>query len=232
MVMIEEQEPILEPYGGVYEVSQAARIVQTTINYPDGIMRVNNRHILRWIRKGLALPRLEELEGRDLQLAFPDLVSMRVVALMRVVGVSWQAIYKAERWLRQHTRSPRPFATRDFWTAAREIFIEHEGQLIAASMGGQLPFLPLMETYLFPVAGMTFDSHGLADSWEPADAVLLKPTIQFGAPCVRGTRITTNAIWGMCEAGDSPEFVARVYDIELEQVESAISWEKRLASAA
>ena len=62
-------------------------------------------------RQGLAHPDLSEVPGRDLTIAFQDLVSMRVIAALRAAGVPWPRIHAAEAWLRQHTgcqRSPSP----------------------------------------------------------------------------------------------------------------------------
>ena len=219
-------------YPGIYEISDAARIVHVTSRFPHNSHPVNNRHIIRWIRKGLALPALAEVPGRELLISFEDLISMRVIALLRAVGVSWKKIYVTEAWLREHTGVDRPFASEKLWTAAHEVFLGREGALIAASLGGQYPFPELVEMYLVPVGGLTFGKYGLADSWTPHDHIVLRPNVQFGAPCIRGTRIPTRTLWGMYEGGDSVDFIASVYGLEPGQVREAIQWENRLAAAA
>lgn len=219
-------------YDGLYEISEAARIINVTAHLPELEHHITNRHVLRWIRKGLALPRLGELHGTEILLSFEDLISMRVIALLKAVGVKWTKIYEAESWLRSYTGSDRPFATETLWTAGHEVFHERQGELIAASMGGQYPFKELIADYLVPVAGMTFNTDGRAESWSPKGLILLKPTIQFGSPCVKGTRITTSTLAGMYDAGDSIESIARIYDLSTDEVEEAIEWEKRLSEAA
>ena len=75
----------------------------------------------------------------------------------------------------------------------------------------------LLREYLIPVHGLKFDSVSqVAISWEASDGVVLEPEIQFGAPCIKGTRIPTRTIVGMIEAGDSPEWVAQAYRISTE----------------
>jgi len=147
--------------------------------------------------------------------------------------MTWRQIYAAEDWVREHVGAPRPFATERFWTDPRDIYTRYEDRFIAASLGGQYPFTELIEERLLPIAGLTFNEEGIADSWTllPIREVLLKPSVQFGAPCVRKTRIPTKTIWEMHEGGDSPGFIARVYELELKQVEEAIEWEERLAAA-
>jgi uncharacterized protein (DUF433 family) len=157
-----------------------------------------------------------------------------VIALLRATGFSFRQIHASERFIRRTTGARRPFATAKIWTAdgIREIFTEYEDVLLAASLGGQLPFLQLVEEQLVPVAGLTFDVRGVADSWRPGnDGIVLDPAIQFGAPCIRGTRIPTRTLWGMRQGGDSLGFIAEVYGLEPERVEEAIQWEKQLAAA-
>ena len=223
-----------DPYQGIYEVSDAARIIRATSTFLETPYLINNRHVLRWIRKGLSLPALKNVPGREMVVSFGDLISMRVITLLRINGVSWQKIYETERWVREYAGAPRPFATEQFWTAFHEVFADYEGQLLAASLGGQYPFLELVADRLIPIAGLTFDDLGIADSWTPlpVEDILMKPSIQFGAPCIRGTRITTQTAWEMHQGGDSVDFIARVYKLEPEQVESAIEWENRLAARA
>jgi uncharacterized protein (DUF433 family) len=220
-------------YEGIYEISEAARIIRATSSFLETHYLINNRHILRWIRNGLSLPALREVPGRELVISFADLISMRVIALLRINGVPWKKIHEAETWIRKNIGAPRPFATERFWTALREVFVDKEGDLLAASMGGQYPFIELLKDRLVPVAGLTFED-GIADSWtpKPIEEVLIKPTIQFGAPCIRGTRITTSTVWGMNQGGDSVDFIARVYHLEPKRVQKAIEWENYLVAAA
>ena len=71
----------------------------------------------------------------------------------------------------------------------------------------------------------------IAKSWEPSSGVVLEPTVQFGAPCIKGTRIPTRTVAGMIEAGDSPEYVAQTYGQPMEAIEEACEWERRLRAA-
>ena len=51
--------------------------------------------------------------------------------------------------------------------------------------------------------------------------------MQFGAPCIKGTRIPVNAIAGMVNAGDSAQSVAEDYHLSLEKVQTACDFERR-----
>ena len=67
--------------------------------------------------------------------------------------------------------------------------------------------------YIIPLTFDT-DTH-MAISWEPMDGIVLEPLIQFGAPCIKGTRIPARTVGGMVKAGDSAEWVAQAFEIDL-----------------
>ena len=214
---------------GIYEVPEAARYLKATI-HADMVYPLSSPKLIRWIRRGLASPELTELPGRDLLIAFEDLVSMRVVSALRSAGVKWSEIYEANRWLRSHLGVQRPFATEDIWVGQGQIFAEWTKRLTSASRHGQMA-LDLLWRYVIPVHGLMFDEKSkIATSWEPLDSIVLEPRIQFGAPCIKGTRIPTRTISGMVEAGDSAEWVANAFGLSLEEVSAVCDWESRLRS--
>jgi uncharacterized protein (DUF433 family) len=81
---------------------------------------------------------------------------------------------------------------------------------------------------LVNIHDMTFNS-GVADSWSPKTGILLRPNIQFGAPCIKDTGIPTHSIWRMYLGGDSVSFLADSYGIEEERINKALEWEDSLA---
>ena len=110
------------------------------------------------------------------------------------------------------------------------IYAEMEDIPAVANRGGQLAFREIVEEKLIRVHNMTFDEQGIASSWTPKECIKIDPAIQFGRPCIAGTRIPTSDIAGMMNAGDSAEFVAASYGLTLEQVDRAKAWEVKLAS--
>ena len=218
-------------FEGVYEIRDAARYIGATITVPKPYA-VTNRHLIRWIRRGLALPELSGVPGKELLIAFEDLISMRVISLLRAMGISFPTIYRAERWLREFTGARRPFATEVVWTEASNIFLRRESELIAASLGGQYAITELFRDYLWPIAGLDFDERKIAVAWKPHVDVLLKPSIQFGEPCILGTRIPTRALWAMFRSGDSIWFLSDSYSVDEVKIRHALEWEQRLEDAA
>ena len=217
-------------FDGIYDVPEAARYLKAS-THGDVTYPVKSAKLIRWIRKGMASSQLLGISGRDLLIAFEDLVSLRVIAALRGAGVGWPAIRSAQEWLRRQTGAASPFATEDLWAGQGQIFVDWTSRLISASRNGQLAF-DILEAYLIPIHGLSFcERTGMACSWQPSDFVLLKPEIQFGAPCVEGTRIPTRAIFGMIEDGDSVGWVAQAYSISDSEAQAAYDWETRMYAA-
>lgn len=166
--------------------------------------------------------------GHELLLAFEDLVSLRIVAALRAAGVGFPRIHAAEHKLRELTGHRRPFATESLWTDTSDVFADFRGMLLAASRDGQLA-MRLMQEHLIPVHGLTFVS-GIASSWAPVRSVVMRPDMQFGAPCIDGARIPTRALWNSWRGGDSVGLLSSSYSVSAEEVEAAISWEERFAA--
>ncbi len=228
----------LSEFKGIYIAPEAALYLTATLRGDVHIERpvypIHSRNLIRWIRVGLMSPELRNVSGRELLIGFEDLISMRVIAILRALGVSWKKIHRAEDWLREETGYPRPFAIERVWTETTDVFAEfHEG-FIAASRGGQLAFTEMIAQYLQSVHDMIFVPHNgvnVADSWTPNEDVLIHPRIQFGEPCIQGTRIRTRIIWQLLEGGDTTSYLMRAFKLSEQQINHALEWEHRLQVA-
>ncbi|MCJ7655750.1 MAG: DUF433 domain-containing protein [Dehalococcoidia bacterium] len=221
-------------FTGIYEIPEAARYLYTDIRIPSVKYNIRSSHLIRWIRYGLADPKLVEVPGRQLLMTFEDLISMRVIAFLRALNYPFTKIKRAEKLLRQLTGHTRPFATEPIWAekkGAADIFTEIASLLLTASRGGQLAFVDMVKENLINMHGLSFDERGVAYSWMPRESILLHAKIQFGRPCIMGTRIPTNDIAGMVKAGDGLEFLANSYQIDKECIQKALDWEKELATS-
>lgn len=222
-------------FEGIYVAPEASLYLTATLKRDVSIRHqvypVHSRNLIRWIRTGLASPELKHVPGRELLITFEDLVSMRVIAVLRSLGVSWLKIHRAERWMREKTGYRRPFAVERVWTETEDIFAEFPEGFIAASRRGQLAFVELFGQYLQPVEDMTFVRHNgvsVAATWTPHEDVMMNPKIQFGEPCIVGTRMRARILWLMRNGGDSIEYLARAFNLTLPQIEHALEWEHRL----
>ena len=225
-------------YSGLYVAPKAAVYLTATLKEdilaPVQRYPINSRNLIHWIRAGLMTPELRTVGGRELIISFEDLVSMRVIAILRSYGLSWQKIHRAEKWLREKTGYRRPFAIERIWTESIDIFAElNRYAFIAASRHGQLVMPMLIGEYLQEVHDMTFNPHNgvnVAATWSPHEGVLLNPLIQFGEPCINGTRMRTRIVAQMIRGGDSHSYISRAFNLEENQIQHAWEWENRLTA--
>ncbi len=225
-----EQVP-REAFRGMYLAPNASLYIRATFP-PETHLSLPSTKLLRWIRTGVAGDSYQGIPGKDILIDFEDLISMRVISALRGAGVTWPKIWEGENWLKENTTARKPFATMHIWSGSGDIFTEWSRRLIAASRHGQLAF-DILRDFIIPVHGLGFDEHSkVARWWEPSSEVRLHPEIQFGAPCIAGTRIPTQAVVGAVNAGDPKELVQKAYEITAEQLEAALVWESRLRSAA
>lgn len=231
-------EKLATSFEGIYVVPEAALYLSATLkrDVPTTrqVYRVHSRNIIRWIRVGLTSPEIRHIPGRELLITFEDLVSMRVIAVLRSLGVSWPKIRRAEQWMRQKTGYRRPFAVERVWTETVDVFAEFPEGFIAASRQGQLAFVELFGQYLQPVQDMTFTRYNgvsVAATWAPHTDVIMNPLIQFGEPCLKGTRIRTRILWQMWNSGDSKPYLTRAFKLSEQQIDHVLEWEDRLRTA-
>jgi uncharacterized protein (DUF433 family) len=214
-------------FAGVYQVPEAARYLYVTSHLPN-MAKPTPRHLLSWMHRGIAPTHLIHEKGHNIEIDFEDLISLRVIYLLRGMGVGLEKIRAARSYLEKLTGHSHPFATERLWTETIDIFAEIGPLLVTASKSGQLPFLELVRQDLVNVHDMTF-SRGVADSWAPQPGILLKPNIQSGAPCIAKTGYPTRSVWRMYLGGDTIPFLAQSYDLGEPQIENAVRWEESLA---
>jgi uncharacterized protein (DUF433 family) len=222
-------------FKGIYIASEAAIYLNATLKrdvptLPE-IQSLRSRRLIRWIRVGLSSPELSIVPGKELLIGFEDLISMRVIAILRALHVSWPKIHRAEQWLREQTGYVRPFAVERVWTETTDVFAEFHDKFVAASRSGQLAFTEMLAQYLTSVHDTTFvpyDGINVADSWFPHEDISINPRIQFGEPCIKGTRIRARVLNELLEGGDTIPYVMRSFDLTEQQITHAQEWGRRL----
>ncbi len=239
---LDRPEPI--PFAGAYTLRETAVLLRATTppsgknlslwkRRHDRYIEATTHHVAQWIRRGLGWQEPYRVSSRDRVITFADLVRLRMVALFRSRGIEYRAILGAEDYVRRLRGIPQPFITEEMWTARSDVFVRFSNELIAASQFGQLAFEDLISEFLTPANhGLLFASGGKPVQWQPSPAVVLDPEIQFGAPCIEGTRVETRSLWSLKQAGDSIETLAEAFQLRKEQVSDAIEWERWLSGAS
>ncbi|MCH8224402.1 MAG: DUF433 domain-containing protein [Chloroflexi bacterium] len=109
------------------------------------------------------------------------------------------------------------------------IYVRENEIPIAITRNWQIAF-DFIDEFIGPVHNLLFDHEEFPTTWEPVPGILLDPDVSFGEPCLKETRIATQVLWALREAGDPPERIAGAYRVPVAQVESAIAWEEALAA--
>lgn len=205
----------LELGSGIYTFPEAARILRSMGN------DVSTRQLRYWITKGLADP-IPVADEDFAVLSFDDLVSLEIVRRFKSVGASLQQVRRFSAKL--HDEFPtldHPFAYRIFFT---------DGAALWAQIGtGPADVIELVGRrrgqYAWRDAILTFaksirwseETPAHASGWKLNQWVEIDPHIQFGAPVVRGTRVTARTIGANLREG-SPNEVADWYGLDVESV--------------
>ncbi len=173
--------------------------------------------------------------GAPVTLSFLDLVEMLFVKAFLDEGVSMPTIRKAAVEGARLFEVKHPFCVKQFETDGRDIFVSIEKEahderlldLVRKQAVFKQVIRPLLHQLKFNVAG-------IASAWWPRGEsfpVVLDPARSFGAPIVP-SGIPTRTLAGPVMAGDRANFVARMYQVHLRDVECALDFERGLAAAA
>ncbi|MFC1946576.1 DUF433 domain-containing protein [Chloroflexota bacterium] len=228
--MITEFKEQIVRAPGAYSIPEASLYVSATM--PDNAkFPLNTRHLHHWVKDGLAGGYLTGTKNRKLFINFRDLISLRVIAAMRSQGIKHKEILIAEKELKKLFEWEYPFAMSDFWVAKPDIYMKIQGVFISVSRHLQYA-LDMVTEYIVPVHGLTFDLYGVSATWTPHTDILLNPEIQYGAPCISGTRVPTETIWSFYDAGDTVETISFAYGLQHGQINNAIDWEELLKKSS
>jgi uncharacterized protein (DUF433 family) len=135
-------------------------------------------------------------------------------------------------YLREQSGVPYPLAHSRPYISGRQLLVEaqeHAGLdpefSLVAPVSGQYVLLPAADAFFKRV---TWDDNaGIALRWRPHDypesPVTIDPDVRFGSPSVGG--ISTSILFEQSEAGEGEEDLADTYELTLEQVRWALSYE-------
>ena len=200
-------------------------------------LRMPTSTVRNWLTRGGRLKR----EHAQL-LTFEELISLLFVGELRHRhNVKFKEIIRAEQDLRARIGKEHPFAWERLWTAGGDVMVRVPGEpetFIAASRLGQTTLPNWVEprevavpALVAPLRDQVGYHEERAAVWRPAPHVTARPAVQFGVPCVDGSRLPTRTVIRAVEAGDTPEEVAAAYGASPDGVRAAVGWELSLLAA-
>jgi uncharacterized protein (DUF433 family) len=232
------------PIGiGYYTVPEAARLLKT-----------DSRRISRWLgghayktKDGaiaratpLWRPQLPRL-GDSLELGFRDLIELRFVLAFIQHGVGLNVIRRCLANARRIIGEERPFSTHRFKTDGKSIFLETLRQAEEAGRASGTPSVTDLQTgqmVFKQVVEPTFRDLDVADGsvarWRPykgKPSIVIDPARSFGKPIAADFGVPTAALASAARAEDSPQRVARLFEVPAAVVNDAIAFEQSLMAA-
>ncbi|NBC04557.1 MAG: DUF433 domain-containing protein [Bacteroidetes bacterium] len=212
---------------GIYSIPDAAAI----LNMPMSKVR-------RWVKKYWELEFLQDVgegytwgESREKAFHFLTLIEIIAVDSFREIGVSFPKIKLAHTQLSDLLNTKYPFAHAELMSDGKRIFYEMDSSLLEMDKKQQFSFTKLVAPYCKKIDFQ--DKTHLAERFWPLGKdhqIVVDPHHSFGQPIIKGTNTTVETIYSMLNAGESPEFVASIYDLNLKAVEDVLSFMKRNAA--
>jgi len=213
---------------GIYSIPEAAAILNMPVN-----------KVRRWVKKYWEL---EFLQGADVsytwgerrEKAFHFLTLIEIIAVdsFREIGVSFSKIKLAHTKLSEILDTNYPFAHAELMTDGKRIFHKYlDESLLELDEKQQFSFTQLVAPYCQKIDFQ--DKTHLAERFWPLGKdhdIVVDPHHSFGQPVIKGTNTTVETIYSMLNAGESPEFVASIYDLNLNAVEDVMLFMKQNAA--
>jgi len=227
--MTEEYTTIEPRLGkGIYSIPDAAVILDMPVN-----------KVRRWVKKYWELEFLQDMgeaytwgESREKAFHFLTLIEIIAVDSFREIGVSFPKIKLAHSKLSEILVTNYPFAHAELMTDGKRIFYEYlDESLLEVDERQQFSFTNLVAPYCKKIDFQ--EKTHLAERFWPLGKnhhIVVDPHHSFGQPVITGTNITVETIYSMLNAGESPEFVASIYDLNLNAIEDVMSFMKRNAA--
>lgn len=162
-------------------------------------------------------------------LSFNNLVEAYVLRSLRHKHqVSMKDVRIALEYAFSDFNIQRLLLSSELLTAARELFIERYGELINLSRSGQLALKMAFEDHLRRIEWkneLPIRLYPFIDA-DNEKTIAIDPSIQFGRPILIQKCILTSIIVDRIDAGESPEYIANDYGIDMKDVKMAIQYEQ------
>ncbi|MQY62848.1 MAG: DUF433 domain-containing protein [Calditrichaeota bacterium] len=227
----------LDIYGGrdpreipTYNIAEAARYLR----FAPATLRswvIGRSYPLR---DGTAFfsPLIQPPDSSENVLSFSNLVEAHVLWSLRTKhGVSIKAVREALQYAQRKLRIKRLLLSKQLCTDAADLFLDRYSELINLSRSGQLVMRKFFEAYLSRIEWDRDDLPArlypfVRTHWEvEAREIVIDPFISFGRPIIKSKSITTAIIVSRIDAGETVPELAKDYDLNPSEIESAYIYE-------
>jgi uncharacterized protein (DUF433 family)/DNA-binding transcriptional MerR regulator len=172
--------------------------------------------------------------GGELEVSFRDLIELRFVKAFRDAGLSLHTIRRCFEQAVREVQDERPFSTQRFRTDGKTIFLDitrdvHEGEMLDLRQRQNV-----FRTLIAPsLKDLEFDAEAVS-RWFPMGLghkeVVVDPSRSFGRPIAADGGVPTEILAQAVAVEGSQERVARLYEVPISAVRTAVAFEARLAA--
>lgn len=200
-----------------YTVAEAARY-----------LRIPNQTLRTWVLgRPPFRPLIDAPVNNPTRLSFNNVVEAYALRALRTRhGVSIGNAREAIEFAGRECAVDRILLSGELRTAAGDLFLSKYGELINLNKSGQLALARLLKDCLQRI---TYDELNLPIRLSVPEtdynAIVMDPWIAFGRPVVYGRGISTAAIVGRVDAGETVQDIAQDYRLTTKQVEAAIVYD-------
>ncbi|NLX95553.1 MAG: DUF433 domain-containing protein [Rhodopirellula sp.] len=207
---------------GLYSIPEASRLLKSPVN-----------SVRRWLNPKEGLVH-RALDPGEQTITFLELMELHFIKLFRDQGVSLPTIRRAAKTAAAQFGTMHPFAVHRFDTDGRTVFAtllseEKDTAIVEDLKHGQYVFDGIMRPFFKHIEygqdeAIRFWPQGMSGR------VVLDPERQFGKPIDSRTGVPATALYMAVQAGEDPVCVAEWFDVPLESVRAAVSFEEHLVA--
>jgi uncharacterized protein (DUF433 family) len=174
------------------------------------------------------------LDGLPL-ISFADLIEVRFLDAFRRHGVNTKALRIAAQGAKELLGRHHPLSTQIFRSDGRtvlaEITKETGDKVLLDIVSKQYVFEKVIDPYLY--SGLDFNELKEPTRWWPLGkdrSIVIDPHRSFGAPIIARTGVPTKILSEAVTPEQTAEFVARWYNLRLDEIQDALEFETKLAA--
>jgi uncharacterized protein (DUF433 family) len=163
-------------------------------------------------------------QGRDKATNFYTLIEFYVFYQLRENKVGIKTILNAHGQMAEQLKTPYPFASASVLTDGKSVLYSLEdGTTIKADKSRQIAFKQIIESFCKKIE---FSDSQLAERYWPLGKqshIVVDPHHQFGQPVIDKTNLLAETIYDLHQAGETKEFLSRLYNISVKEVNDAVA---------
>ena len=157
---------------------------------------------------------------------FLTLIEMLVFYTLKEKGIRTSQIIKAHSIMSEFLKTPHPFAKEEIYINGKSLLFGSDEPLLTADTRLQTVIIQVLKPF---ISKIKFNDEKMARKFYPLGknkTIVVNPENQFGQPVIEGTNILTQTIYNLVIAGESKKSIAKLYNLNINQVNDALEFPK------